>query len=215
LLLGFVVLTPDASAAVAIDRAVVRYVASETGGVQSPRFIFERELAFESRLEALGDPSHANAQEEPFRSRHVRAALERHIAETLLESLPIDPEPSEAELGVRIDEARVALYQRAGGAQAVEAAARNEGVDRSEIARLLRRQARASLYLDRMIAPMLSPSDSELLTVHRTLRTPFAGRPFEDVREELGRWYVGLRLSEALAAFYDGARSRLHVVVLH
>ena len=66
-----------------------------------------------------------------------------------------------------------------------------------------------------MVAPMLSPSDAELLTVHRTLRTPFAGKPFEQVHDELERWYVGLRLSEALAAFYDGARSRLRVTILH
>src|ERR1043165_6593928 len=31
-----------------LDRAIVRYVAPETGGSRSPRFIFERVLAFEA-----------------------------------------------------------------------------------------------------------------------------------------------------------------------
>ena len=38
-----------------VDRAVVRFDAPETGGIAHPRFVFERELAFEARLEALGD----------------------------------------------------------------------------------------------------------------------------------------------------------------
>src|SRR5689334_3205717 len=78
--------TPDAPAL--LDRVVVRWTAPETGGVGKPQFIFQRELAFEARLESLADP-----EPEPgsFHDRHVRAALDLHIGETLLASLPVTP----------------------------------------------------------------------------------------------------------------------------
>jgi hypothetical protein len=85
------------SSPVLVDRAVVRFIAPETGGTRSPRFVFERVLAFEARLEALADPDRQQGTE-AFRERHVRAALERHIAETLLASLRIEPEPKPEEL---------------------------------------------------------------------------------------------------------------------
>jgi hypothetical protein len=90
-----------------------------------------------------------------------------------------------------------------------------EGVGEWELLRLLRRQALASLYLDRMVAPMLDPTDAELRQVHSTQRTPFAGKPFSEVEPSLRRWYVGTRLQAALASFYDGLRSRLLLNVLH
>ena len=53
-------LAPSAHAQeVPLDRVVVRFIAPETGGMRSPRFIFERVLAFEARLEALADPDRA------------------------------------------------------------------------------------------------------------------------------------------------------------
>ncbi len=101
---------------VALDRAVVRFSAPETGGARSPRFIFERTLAFEARIEALADPDRATTRDvRPYRERHVRAALERHVAETLLSSLRIDPEPSEQDLSRQTESARRMLYERAGG----------------------------------------------------------------------------------------------------
>src|SRR3954463_14107996 len=69
---------------VTVDRAVVRFEAPETGGARHPRFVFERELSFEARLEALADPDRAALGEAPYRDRHVTAALDRHIAETIL-----------------------------------------------------------------------------------------------------------------------------------
>src|SRR5688572_16782788 len=89
--LVLLVAAADASAAsVRLDRAVVRFVAPETGGARSPRFVYERSLAFEARIEALADPDRAPGETRPYRERHVRAALERHVAETLLSSLKIE-----------------------------------------------------------------------------------------------------------------------------
>ncbi len=205
---------PAGVGATPVDRAVVRFSSPETGGVRAPRFIFERVLAFEARLEALADPGPRVAGNVPYRERHVRAALERHISETLLAGLQIDPEPTEQELARQTTAARLVAVQRVGGPEALAEAARAEGISDWEVLGILRRQARASLYLDRMVAPMLRPSDAELRAIHRTAQTPYRDRRFEQVAPELRRWYVARRLSAALATFYQNARSRLSVTML-
>jgi hypothetical protein len=202
-----------------IDRVVVRWHAPETGGVARPQFIFERELAFEARIEAFADPDPDPA---PYTDRHVRAALERHIAEMLLASLPVTPEPETQEeiakraeeIAKRAESARAVLEQRTGGRDNLIAAAKAEGIGSDEIDALLRRQARASLYLDRMVAPMLEPSDAELRALQRTGTTPFTGLPYEKVAPALKRWVVGQRLGQAITSFYQTARSRVAVTIV-
>lgn len=196
-----------------LDRAVVRFHAPETGGAAAPQFIFERELAFEARIEALSDQDRGKAAA-PYLDRHVRAALERHIAEELLSRLPMDPEPVPGEVARRAESAREVLEQRVGGRDTLIAAAAAEGIDSGELDGLLRRQARASLYLDRMVAPMLDPSEAELRELHRSGATPFRGRRLGEVLEPLRKWYVGQRLSAALASFYQNARARVTVTYL-
>jgi AcrR family transcriptional regulator len=136
------------------------------------------------------------------------------MAEELLASLRIDPEPTARDLARQTEAARQSLYQRVGGLDKLTDAAAREGIDDREILRLLRRQARASLYLDRMVAPMLRPSEAELRNLHRTVATPFKSLPFDKARAPLHRWYVTRRLSEALQSFYQNARSRIEVTVL-
>jgi hypothetical protein len=214
-LLAIVLWAPSSGAtpATVVDRAVVSFVAHDTGGVAAPRFVYERQLAFEARLEALTE-GEVREGDPPFRTRHLRAALDRHIAETVLESQRITPTPAESEIRARIDQARLALIERVGGLVVLREAAAAEGMGDWELLRLLRRQALASLYLDRMVAPMLDPTNAELRQVLSTQRTPFSGKPFRDVSDGLRRWYVGTRLQAALASFYDGLRSRLSLTVL-
>jgi hypothetical protein len=202
---------PAALAPRALDRVVARFSAPETGGVASPRFIFERELAFEARLEALADTGFTPSEATPYLDRHVRSALERHMAETLLESLEITPEPSPADVQTRMRSARLALVEQVGGELALRNLMGAEGLAPNELGPLLARRARASLYLDRMVATMLTPSDTELRIVHRTTRTPFSAQPYEVVAPLLARWYVAQRLNAAVRAFYEGARSRIKV----
>jgi hypothetical protein len=199
---------------VAIDRVAVRFTAPETGGIDRPEFIFERELAFEARLEALADGGFRVSAEEPYADRHVRAALERHMAEVLLARLEITPDPTPREVAARTRAAQLTLSQQVGGDTALEQASHAEGMSPAELSRLLVRRARASLYLDRMVATMLTPSDTELRIVHRTTRTPFSGAEYEEVAPMLQRWYVAQRLNAAVRAFYEGARSRLQVTEL-
>jgi len=194
--------------ALLVERAIARFWAPDTGGVASPHFIYERVLAFEARIEALADPNRPSSSE-PYRDRHVNDALERHVAETLLAGLHIDPEPGEAALLRQIQSARARLLERVGGEVALEQAAQAEGIGARDLLEMLRRQARASLYLDRMVAPMLDPSDAELRALHRTRHNPFRELPFERIEPGLRRWYVGQRLAAAVQSFYQNARSRI------
>jgi hypothetical protein len=199
---------------VVVDRAVVRFEAPETGGTRRPRFVFERELSFEARLEALADPDRAALGDTPYRDRHVTAALDRHIAETILGALRIEPEPTLVELEQQSQLARRMLSDRAGGAAALDEAREAEGLSEREFGRLLLQKARASLYLDRMVTPMLEPSLAELRSLHKATNNPFKDAPFETIRPALLRWYVSRRLSAAVASFYENARSRIDVTVL-
>ena len=199
---------------VAVDRAVVRFVAPETGGPRKPRFVFERELAFEARIEALSDPDRAALGDAPYRDRDVTAALDRHIAETILGTLRIEPEPTQAELAHQSELAHRMLSDRAGGEDVLDDARRQEGISEREFGRILAQKARASLYLDRMVTPMLTPSEAELRSIHKSTSTPFSNAAFEVVRPALLRWYVSRRLNAALASFFENARSRIDISIL-
>lgn len=195
-----------------LDRVVVRFYAPETGGVERPRFIYERRLAFEARLEALADQD--RDRDEAYRERHVSAALERHISEVLLASLRIEPEPSEAVMTRQLELARKLMSDRVGGDEALGDAQRAEGISNAELSGILRRQARASLYLDRMVAPMLRPSDAELEAIQRSAPAALQNEPFVRVRPLLLRWYVSRRLASAMSSFFQEARSRVTVTLL-
>jgi hypothetical protein len=196
-----------------IDQAVVRFYAPEAGGVERPQFVFQRELAFEARVEALSDGDRTE-RSAPYLDRHVRSALERHVAEELLAHLPMDPEPTPAEIAFRATSARDVLEQRVGGAERLLEAASLEGIGVGELDTLFRREARASLYLDRMVTPMLEPSDAELREVYRSGASPFRGRRFDEIAEPLRKWYVAQRLETALGNFFQNSRSRVHLTLI-
>lgn len=199
---------------VRVDRVVARFEANELGGPARPRFIFERTLAFEARIEALaeqqrGEPRASNAYSE----RDVRSALERHVTEEILVSLPVFPALGSDEVRRRSIAALVSLQQLVGGRQNLLDAAFAEGMEMEDLDAFVERRARASLYLDRMIAPMLNPSDAELREVLRTEPTPFRGKRFDEVALPLRQWYVGDRLRTALAAFFRSARARIRIIL--
>ena len=203
--------SPAAPGAVHLDRVIARWSAPETGGAQQPQFIFERELAFETRLETL-----AEIEPEPgmYPDRHVRAALDRHIAETLLASLPVQPPPRPREIAARAEAARAILEQRVRGRDRLLAAATAEGISSDELDALLRREAKASLYLDRMVAPMLTPSLVDLRALHQAGATPYKDDDFDRVQPALVRWYVGQKMSQAIETYYSNARGRVTLVLI-
>lgn len=197
--------TTDGGAAT-IDRVVVRWSSPATGGTVKPQFVLARELAFAARVEAMAE---GLGPEDRFADKHVRAALERHITETMLASLPVDPEPSPKQVAASAEAARLVLEQRVGSRTRLHEAARTEGVVADELNALLRRRARASLYLDRMIAPMLEPTEADLREVHRSGESPFTDQPFDEVAPQMRRWLVATRLSTALGQYFRNARSRV------
>jgi hypothetical protein len=204
-----------------IDRAVVRFFAPETGGAEHPRFVFERTLAFEARLEALA----ANAANAPvgegYEERDVRAALEHDIAEQMLAGLaekliagsPADKRPGLDEVPRVEKDLGSALVERLGGRTRVDEAARAEQIDALEVGALLHRAALAAWYLDRAVTPLLHPTDEQLRDVYRTSANPYRGQPFERIRDALAGWFVVERVRVAEAAFLQSARARVHVLV--
>jgi hypothetical protein len=212
--LAFACVVPASARAepLTLDRVVVRFYAPETGGVEHPRFISERRLAFEARLEALADQD--RDRDEAYRERHISAALERHISEVLLASLRIEPEPTEVVMTRQLELARKLMSDRVGGDDALGEAQRAEGISNAELSSILRRQARASLYLDRMVAPMLRPSDAELEAIQRSAPAALQNEPFLRVRPLLMRWYVSRRLTSAMSSFFQEARSRVTITLL-
>jgi hypothetical protein len=194
--------------AVLVDRVVARFRPSDATGEAGVHVVFARELSFEARIEAmsLGDAPDTRPSE-----RHIRAALARHVTETLLGELPLEPAATPIEIGERAARARTLLEARVGGRARLARALALDHISGDELDALMRRAARASLYLDRMVAPLVEPSDAELRELHATGQTPFSDKPFVDAAPEVRRWVVSRRLAEALDAFYQRARARILV----
>jgi hypothetical protein len=104
--------------------------------------------------------------------------------------------------------------EEVGGAGRLLQAASAEGLATLEVRRIFQRRARASLYLDQMVAPMLSPTELELRRAHRSGETPFSDSPFAEVRDSLRDYYVSQALRQAAARFFQRARARLKVEYL-
>jgi hypothetical protein len=205
--------TSSAPHRIVVDRAAVRFSAPEGGGRERPYFIYERELAFEARLAALADSAH-RSKTEPYRRHHLQQALERHVAETLLSALTIDPPPTAEELAKQLEEAQRMVALEVGGEAALLAAARAEGIGTLEIRRYFRRRAMASLYLHVMVTPMLAPSTLELRRLHRNAEGPDSDKPFEEAEPALRRWYVAKSLRSAVETYFQNARARVRLAFL-
>lgn len=194
-----------------VDRVAIRFSAPELGGARSARYITERQLAFEARLEALADPERPRDAPEAYRRQHVRAAIERHVTEVLLASARLEPAPSPAELREHQRRTRQYLEARAGSAEALAAAAAAEGLGPAELQRWLLRVARASLYLERMVAPLVAPTNAELTLLYRSGAHPFKELALPEARPLLRRWVTARRLAQALGSYYQSARTRVSV----
>lgn len=197
-----------------VDKSVVRFSAPEIGGARSPRFIFERELAFEARLEALTDSEFTKRSNVPYLERHLQLALERTIAETLLAALRVESTPTEKDIVRQANNAKRILLDRIGGQAVLEQAARAEGMSEGDVLSVFRRRARAAIYLDQMVSPMLSPSNAELRQVYATEPHPYRSLAVDKALPLLRRWVVGRKLREAFAQYYQNARQRIQVVIL-
>jgi hypothetical protein len=203
--------TPEPVAAI-LDRVAVRFYAPEAGGNQRPRFITERTLSFEARLIAMSEQS--ASPEAPPQDRHLRTALERHVAEELLSLLGIEGGKDPPDLSRLADDARAELEARVGGEGPLRLAAQVEHIDPEEVESFFLRHARAEYYLDRNVAPLLSPPEDQLREVFRTSAHPFRGKHFDDVRKEFSLWFIAERVKAAESTFLQTARTRVKIVTV-
>ena len=195
-----------------IDRIAVRFYSPETGGAARPRFVTDRTLSFEARLLAMSEQG-ASA-ETPPQERHLHLALDRHVVEELLSSLGIEGAKDSFDLAPMADEARAELERRIGGRGPLERAAAIEQIDPEEVEALFLRHARALYYLDRHVAPLLSPPEEQLRDVFRSSAHPFRDRKFDEVKKEFTRWFVAERVKAAEATFLQTARARIKIVIV-
>ena len=202
-----------------LDRTAVRFYAPETGGADRPLYIYERTLAFETRLEAMTDQGAPTG--EPYPEREVRAAMEHDVAEQMLASLgqkliddsPADQRPVQSEIDGVLQDVTAALIERYGGRGSIDAAAAAEQIGGAEVDALIHRGAFAAWYLDRIITPIFHPTDEQLREVYRTANHPYRGQRFEQVHDALERWFVVDRVRVAEGAFLQAARSHVKIVV--
>jgi hypothetical protein len=195
-----------------LDRIAVRFYSPETGGAARPRFLTERTLSFEARVLAMSEQG-ATA-ETPPQERHLRLALDRHVAEELLASLGIEGAKDTFDLAPLADEARAELERRIGGRGPLERAAAIEQLDLDEVEAFFLRQARAIRYLDRHVAPLLSPAEEQLRDVFRSSAHPFRDRRFEEVKKDFVRWFIAERVKAAETTFLQTARARIKIVIV-
>jgi hypothetical protein len=205
-----------APVSITADTVVVRFHAPETGGASRPRYVTARTLAFEARLVALENATAAGVSlgdvQGAYDERDVRTALDQIIAEEMLAKLPLDKEPDVATQNRVVDTLREALWQRIGGVAYFEKAALREGIAPTEVDAMLRRRARAAIYIDRAVGNILGPTEEQLHEVYRTTAHPFRAKRFDDCHDELSRWLVAERFRAAETAFLEGARTRVTVV---
>lgn len=202
-----------------IDRVAVRFFAPETGGADHPRFVLQRVLAFEARLEQMADSPQGIG--DAVQDRDVRNALDHDVAEQVLASLgqkliddsPADKRPPPSEIDAVVRLVSRAQLERLGGRARVDAAAAAEQIDASEVDAILHRGAFAAWYLDRAVSPLLHPSDEQLRDVYRTSAHPYRGQPFDTIHDALSRWFVIDRVRVADSAFLQAARSHVKIVV--
>jgi hypothetical protein len=191
---------------VTVDAVAVRFLSPDIGGVTHPRFITRREVAFEARLLALEEDPSGTVQ-----PRHVRAAIEAHVAETILGQLPLEPAADPRAIARAADLFRAGLLQRIGGEAALDRAEKAEGIAPSEFDAMTTREARAAVYLDR-ISPLFAVDEDRLRETYRTTSHPFRGRPFDAIRGELARWLVLETFRAAEQAYLQASRSRITLV---
>ncbi|CAN5549100.1 hypothetical protein BH09MYX1_BH09MYX1_64530 [soil metagenome] len=130
----------------------------------------------------------------------------------MLAKLPLEREPDVPALDKVAELLRQATRERVGGATAFDRASAIEGLAPDEVQAVMRRRARAAMYVDRVIGSVLAPSEEQIREVYRTTAHPYRAKRFDDCREELTRWIVLERVRAAESTFLQGARSRVTVV---
>jgi hypothetical protein len=191
-----------------VDRVVARWRLTVPGARGRTRAIFERELAFDARLDGLASGLEPGA---PIGDRALRVALGRRVATELLDALPLDDPPPPRAIGERAELLRALLAARVGGEARLVSAMIEEGLGVAEVDTWLRRSARAAFVIEQTQGRSLEPTDDELRELASSERA--RGVRDDEARslEALRAHVVLRRLADALDAVYQRARPRLSI----
>lgn len=203
---------PSVSAPVVADRAVARFsdpeAADATGAL---RFVMMRELVIEAWLVAYeraptGSPS--------IDDKTLRLALDRHVIEAVLGARAL-PAVWEAKVDKQTTDARNAEVLAVGGASRfseflIRATGSAEG-GAAELATILRRRARAELYLETAIGLAYEPNEGELHTLHGKL---LSKEPFDAAAPILRAYLRTMKLREGAQAYHQAVRSKLRLEIV-
>lgn len=166
---GVAVAAPTVTVVVA-DRAVARFNDPEAGGnTAAQRFVMMRELVLEAWLIAYErTPSGTPSIDE----KSLRLALDRHVIETVLGTRAL-PAVYEARIDKQLADARLAAAVGAGGEVRFQGLlnqalgrAESAATDPAELTTILRRRARAELYLEAAVGLAYEPSEADVATFY-------------------------------------------------
>ncbi len=202
--------------AAVVDRVVCRFADPESVGADSMRFVMMRELIVEAWLVAFervpsGRPS-------SFDDKQLRAALERHVIEQVLSDRLTESSATKEAIAKGEGEARMALTITLGDGRLAEvltvAGGGVAGSGAPELAAILKRRARAELYLELAVAQPVTLTEGDLRAAHAKAPPSLAKKPFEDAVPELRIHLRSLRLREASQAYYQAVRGRVKLEIV-
>lgn len=208
---------PAAAAKLVADRTVARFQdpeASDAGKAQ--RFVFQRELVIEAWLVAY-ERAPLSTAPTAYDDKSLRAALDRHLIDEILASRPLPPK-HEARVVAATVVARKVLEEAVGGAERLNAAltgAFGHKVNAPEVAELdtiVRRRARAEIWLEVAVAPPIEPTIVELAAFHPKSPELVAKAPFD--AERVRPHARAARLREFANTYLQLVRSKLQLEIL-
>ncbi len=208
------------AALIPIDHTVVRFFSRDGDGIDHPNYITEHIVAFEARLveleqESFGRPFDASTFHLPVPQRAaIRSSIDTHIAETLVVALPMESPPSSAVISQRVAWMRKSLAESVGSEAALQQAAAAEGIGPDDIDALVYRETLAAIYIDHHSTPIFDIPIDQLRAAFASYSDRFKKTDFTAARDTFSRWLARQRLRAAEMAFFQQARSRVHVSII-
>ncbi len=219
----------SAAEKVLAERTVARFIDPESGdAATSQRFVFQRELIVEAWLvaferapcapDAKGKCSAPNPT--LYDEKSLRTALDRHLIDEVLGSREL-PLKHEARVPGATAVAQQVLTDAVGGPERLAAAltaslgrtvAESEMAGVPELHTLVRRRARAEIWLEVAVAPPIEPTVVELAAFQPRAPELIAKAPFHP--DNVRRHARAARLREFATTYLQLIRSKLHLEIL-
>ncbi|GAC1352130.1 MAG: hypothetical protein NVS3B20_05940 [Polyangiales bacterium] len=201
---------------VTLDRTVARFSDPEAAEASaSLRFVMMRELVIEAWLVSF----EKNQLSAPtgFDERDLRQALERHVIETVLGDRVLTPAVEKKVEGAAKNAWEVQAILVGGAprlAQAIGLATFGGVVSSTDLDTILRRRARAELYLETAVLQPVRPSEPELRAAQLKAPKVLAEIPFQEATPRLTEYVRSVRLRETSQSYYQAVRARLHIEIV-